>query len=144
MPMTLSKPLQVFLLYARKDADFVHRLYQRLSRDGANVWRDHERLLPGQDWVYEIHRAIHNSDIVVVCLSRRFNKHGGYRHQELRIAVEKANSLSADESFLIPARLERCAMPQPLGRWQRVDLFEADGYGKLLSALRQQTTPANE
>ena len=141
--MTLSKTLQVFLLYARADTDVVRRLHRRLTRDGANVWRDREKLLPGQDWVYEIHRAIHNSDVVVVCLSRRFNKQGGYRHEELHMAVEKANSLSADETYLIPARLERCDLPEPLGRWERVDLFETDGYGKLLEALRQQTTAAN-
>ncbi|RPI91845.1 MAG: toll/interleukin-1 receptor domain-containing protein [Chloroflexi bacterium] len=135
--MKLSKQLQVFLLYARGDKEAVHRLYRRIVREGANVWLDREKILPGQDWQSEIRKAIHSSDLVVVCLSRQFNKQGGYRHEELKIALERANSLPADRIFIIPARLERCDMPEPLHRWQRVDLFETHGYEKLMSALKQ-------
>jgi len=135
--MTLSKQLRIFLLYARADQAAVHHLYQRLVKQGADVWFDQEKILPGQDWEKEIHKAIHNSDIVIVCLSKQFNQQGGYRHEELRIAVEKASSLPEDEIFLIPARLEMCDTPEPLRRWQRVDLFEAHGYKKLMSALKE-------
>jgi hypothetical protein len=140
--MTLSRPLRVFLLYARGDKEAVHRLYNRIGKDGAKAWMDVEKILPGQDWQYEIHKAIHNSDIVIVCLSRRFNKQGGYRHEELRIALEKANSLPDGEIFIVPARLEECNVPEPLRRWQRVDLFEVDGYKILLSALKKHVASA--
>ena len=53
------------------------------------------------------------------------------------IALKKADSLSEGGIFIIPARLERCDMPESLRRWQRVDLFEARGYEKLMSALKQ-------
>ena len=134
--MTLSKQLRVFLVYARSDGVAVHRLYKRILKDGAKAWMDVEKILPGQDWQYEIHKAIHQSDLVIICLSRQFIKQGGYRHEELRIALEKANSTPDGEVFIIPARLETCDVPEPLGRWQRVDLFEADGYKKLMSALK--------
>ena len=134
--MELLRQLRVFLLYARGDQDAVHRLYNRLGKDGANAWMDLEKLLPGQDWQYEIRKAIQQSDMVIVCLSREFIKQGGYRHEELRIALEKVNSLSDGEIFIIPARLEMCDTPEPLRRWQRVDLFEAEGYKKLLSTLK--------
>jgi hypothetical protein len=136
--MTLSKRLQVFLLYARHDREIVRRLNQRLIRDGANTWLDVESLIPGQDWESEIRKAIFRSDIVIVCLSRQFTKQGGYRHEELKIALEKANSLPEDEIFIIPARLEKCDTPESLLRWQRVDLFEADGNKKLLSTLKSR------
>jgi len=135
--MTLSRQLRVFLLYARDDQDVVHRLYNHLGKDGANAWMDLEKLFPGQDWEYEIRKAIHHSDIVIVCLSMGFIKQGGYRHEELRIALEKANSVPDGEIFIIPARLEMCDLPEPLRRWQCVDLFEADGYKKLLSTLKK-------
>ena len=135
--MTLSKPLRVFLLYARSDKAAVHRLYNRMGKDGAKAWLDVEKILPGQDWEHEIRKAIHQSDIVLVCLSRQFIKQGGYRHEELRIALEKANSGPDGEIFIIPARLEKCNVPEPLRRWQRVDLFEADGYKNLMSALKK-------
>lgn len=140
--MTLSKQLQVFLLYARGDKGAVHRLYNRLRKDGAKAWLDLEKILPGQDWQYEIRKAIYRSDVIIVCLSRRFNRQGGYRHEELRIALEKANSTPDGEIFIIPARLETCDMPDPLRRRQRVDLFEADGYKKLMSSLKEHVAVA--
>jgi hypothetical protein len=136
--MKLSKQLRIFLLHARSDEEAVCRLYRRLIRDGADVWLDREKLLPGQDWQFEIRKAIQGSDIVIVCLSKRFNKQGGFRHEELRITLEQANSLPEGETFLIPARLEKCEMPEPVRRWQRADLFEADGYKQLIRALRHE------
>ena len=47
------------------------------------------------------------------------------------------------EIFIIPARLEMCDTPEPLRRWQRVDLFEADGYKNLMSALRKYIASRN-
>jgi hypothetical protein len=137
--MNLSKQLQVFLLYARSDEESVRGLYRRLVKEGADVWWDQEKLCPGQDWAYEIRKAIHRSDMVVACLSKEFNRQGGFRHEELRIALEKANSLPDGTTFLIPARLEPCDLPEALRRWQCVDLFEADGYKKLTSTLKQWT-----
>jgi len=136
--MKLSKQLQVFLLYARGDQEAVQHLYQRMVKEGANVWLDREKILPGQDWQYEIRKAIQGSDLVIVCLSRQFNKQGGYRHEELKIALSKANSLPEGQSFIIPARLEACDLPESLRRWQRVDLFETHGYKKLVKALKRQ------
>jgi len=136
--MTLTKQLQVFLLYSRGDRQAVRRLYSRMVKAGAKAWLDEKNILPGQDWQAEIRKAIYRSDIVIVCLSRQFNKQGGYRHEELRIALEKANSLPGEQIFIIPVRLEECDMPEPLCRWQRIDLFTADGYKKLLNVLQRQ------
>jgi hypothetical protein len=140
--MKLTKQLRIFLLYARGDQESVRRLYRRMLREGADVWLDREKLIPGQDWQYEIRRAIHDSDLVIVCLSRQFNRQGGYRHEELKIAVKKASSLRDGGVFIIPARLDECELPEPLRRWQRLDLFEPDGYKKLIGALRQYTASA--
>lgn len=131
-----KRPLKVFLCHAHADSAAVRVLYTRLTRDGMEVWLDREELLPGQDWELEISRGMHASDVVLVCLSRKFNRRKGYRHTELKMALEKADSLSDDEIFIIPARLEECSVPRALNRWQRVDLFETDGYKKLLRALR--------
>jgi hypothetical protein len=136
--MTLSKKLKVFLLYARNDKENVRRLYLRLLREGANAWLDEEKIIPGQDWESEIRKAIYRSDIVIVCLSMQFSKQGGYRHQELKIAIERANSLPQGEIFIIPVRLEKCDTPESLRRWQRVDLFEADGNKKILTTLESK------
>lgn len=140
--MKLLRPLRIFLLHARSDGEIVARLYNRLVKAGANVWLDKKNLLPGQDWQSEIRLAIHGSDIVIVCLSKKFNKQGGYRHEEVRIALEKANLLPEGAIFIVPVRLEKCETPEPLLRWQRVDLFETGGFKKLLTALKEHIAVA--
>jgi hypothetical protein len=130
---------RVFLCYAHQDRETVHKLYERLVRDGIQVWLDVERLRPGQDWEREIRKAILKSKVVIVCLSHEFNKRRGYRHEELKIASEKAKFLSSGEIFIIPVRLEKCDMPESLQHLQRVDLFEASEYKRLIQALREHT-----
>jgi hypothetical protein len=135
--MKTSKPLHVFLAHARDDEERVLRLYRRLTRDGMDAWLDRERLQPGQDWDHEIRAAIHCSDVVIVCLSNRYIHKRGYCQNELRIALDESNLLPPYRTFIIPARLEDCDLPESLRRWQRVDLFEAGGYRKLMAVLTQ-------
>jgi len=131
-----SKNANIFLIHAHTDKETVRRLYLRLVSDGLNVWFDAERLQPGQDWQNEIRDALLKCDVVIVCLSKAFDKQQGYRHKELKLALEKANFLPDDEVFIIPARLEKCDMPESLRHLHRVDLFKAGGYKKLINALR--------
>ena len=134
--MTRSiRQANIFLIYAHRDKETVHKLYQRIHKNGINIWLDTEKLQPGQNWKYEIRKAILRSDVVIVCLSRAFNKQQGYRYEELKIALKKATLLSEGEIYIIPARLENCEMPQSLRHLHCVDLFENNGYKKLLRTL---------
>jgi hypothetical protein len=132
-----GRPLKVFLCHARADSASVRTLYNYLLHGGVEAWLDNEELDAGQDWEYEIRRAIRNSDAVIVCLSKRFNRQRGYRQKELRIALEEANLFPEGEIFIVPARLEECNVPESLRRWQWVDLFEEGGYGRLLRAIKR-------
>lgn len=132
----LKRPVNVFLIHTHHDREFVHKLYSRLVKDGVNAWLDTERLLPGQDWRNEIRRAILMSDLAVICLSKQFIQHQGFCQEEIKIALEKTNLLPNGEVFIVPTRLEECDAPESLNRLQRVDLFEAGGYKRLIRALR--------
>lgn len=131
-----QRPQQVFLTYAHSDRQAVHKLYLRLLRNHVRTWLDEKELLAGQNWKYEIHQALLRSAIVIVCLSKQFIKQGGYRHEELKLALEKARSIPDGEIFIVPVRLEECEVPECLRQWQYVNLFEKDGYKKLLRTLR--------
>lgn len=142
--MSASKrTLRVFLCYAHSDRETVHNLYNRIIEAGIHVWLDTEDLQPGQNWEHEIRRTILKSDVVIVCLSREFNKQHGYRHEELKLALEKKKLLNDDDVFIIPVRLEKCDMPESLRYLHRVDLFEATGYKKLIRALRKMESQNN-
>ena len=110
-------------------------LYSRLRREGVDVWLDKEKLLPGADWEYEIRKAVREADVVVVCLSTQFNQ-AGFRQKEVRIALDSAMEKPEGEIFIIPARLEECDTLERLEKWHWVDLFESDGFQRLMMALR--------
>jgi hypothetical protein len=135
--MLKAGPLKVFLCHAHTDRDAVHDLYRRLKKDHVQPWLDRENLLPGQNWAYEIRNAILRSDLVIVCLSRGFDDQNGFRHQELKIALRKSRVLPKEDIFIIPVRFEKCSMPDSIKHLHRVDLFEADGYQKLIRSLCQ-------
>ena len=136
-----TQQIHVFLIHTHRDKEAVHKLYQHLVKDQVNTWLDVESLQPGQDWQHEIRKAILRSEVVIVCLSRSFDKQQGFRHEELKIALEKVNLIPDDEVFIIPVRLEKCETPESLRHLHRVDLFEADGYKKLIRAVRDHAAP---
>jgi TIR domain len=141
--MTPSRqPLHVFIAYAHDDKKAIRNLYNRMAREGVQVWLDEEKILPGQDWEYEIRKAIRRSDVIIVCLSKQFSRQRGYRQKELRIALEEANLLPEGAVFIIPVRLEECEVPENLRRWQYVDLFEPDGFKKLMRAVQRRAASA--
>ena len=135
MDETKDRQLKVFLCYAHSDAAQVRALYTRLKADGIAVWWDEESLIPGANWELEICKAVREADIVVVCLSKQFNK-AGFRHKEVRLALDTAMEQPEDEIFIIPARLDKCDYLESLRPYHGVDLFEPDGYARLMRALQ--------
>ena len=134
---TLARPLKVFLCHADVDSKSVRALYDRLIADGVDAFLDKEKILPGQEWDYEIRKAVREADAVLVCLSNKFNQ-AGYRQKEVRLALKEADLKPQGEIFIIPVRLEECENLDSLRDWNWVNLFEDDGYDKLMRALKVQ------
>ena len=67
-----------------------------------DAWLDKEKLLPGADWELEIRKAVRESDVVVVCLSKQFNQ-AGFWQKEMRLALDTAMKKPEGEIFIIPA-----------------------------------------
>jgi len=129
-----KRPLKVFLCHAHSDKDAVKALYTRLTKDGVDAWLDKEKLLPGQDWELEIRKAVREADVVVVCLSKQFNR-AGFRQKEVRLALDTAMEKPEGEIFIIPARLEECDMLESLRKLHWVNLFDVGGYEVLKKSL---------
>jgi hypothetical protein len=130
--------LRIFLCHASDDKVPVRDLYHRLHADLFDPWLDEEKLLPGQDWEREIRKAVNSSDVVIVCLSHRSSSKTGFIQKEIRLALDVADEQPEDTIFLIPLRLEECAVPERLRRWQWVNWFEGSGYKHLLRALQHR------
>jgi formylglycine-generating enzyme required for sulfatase activity len=130
-----NRPLKVFLCHAHSDAEKVRALYARLKADGVDAWLDKEDIIAGQDWDFEIRKAVRASDTVIVCLSQQFSQNG-YRQNEVQSALDEANLQPEGKIFIIPVRLEDCDYPESLRRFYGVDMFEERGYEYLMRALR--------
>jgi hypothetical protein len=127
--------LKIFLCHSSGDKPLVRMLRTMLLTEGFEPWLDEEDILPGQDWDLEIRRAIRQADLILVCLSQDSVTKSGYVQKEIRFALDVAKQPEG-AVFVIPARLEECEVPERMRRWQWVDLFDDDGYGKLARSLR--------
>lgn len=131
-------PLRVFICHSSLDKPAARDLYQRLKSEGFVPWLDEEDLLPGQNWKKMIPKAVSDSHVVVVCLSKTSINKQGFVQKEIGYALDVASEQPEDTIFIIPIRLEECVVPDRLAEWQWVDLFEPRGYERLLRALRHR------
>ncbi len=138
-----KRKLKVFLCHSKGDKLKVRKLFTRLITGGFDAWFDEEKLLPGQDWDFEIRKAVRNSDTVVVCLSTDSITKEGYIQKEIRLALDIADEKPEGTIFIIPARFEECSVPDRISRFQWVDLFEKTGYSKLQESLRLRMDDLN-
>lgn len=115
----------------------MRELYARLKdEDWIEPWIDEENLLPGQDFDLEIHKAIRESDVIVVCLSVESVAKAGYIQKEFKRALASAEEKPEGTIYIIPLRLNDCAPPPKFTQWQWVDYFSEHAHEKLLQSLR--------
>lgn len=142
--MTTNRPLRVFLCHSKNDKGIVRELYEKLRAEPwIDPWLDEEELFPGMDWNMEIEKAIEATDVILVCLSNNSITKEGYVQREIRIALDYADYKPEGTLFIIPVRLEECAPPKRLARWQYADCFEGQqerGVTRLIESLRKRST----
>jgi hypothetical protein len=127
---------RLFLSYAREDHERVAGLYRKLKAAGYRPWMDTEDISPGMDWDQAIAAAIHRSDYFLACLSSHSVAQKTVLQREIQTALDIWRGKSRSDVYLIPVRLEKCDTPPSLAALQWVDLFELDGWERLLRALR--------
>ena len=130
----------VFVAYAVEDLEIVRRLCDDLQSRGCSPWLDKDRLMPGENWTHSIKRAIAEADAFVACFSSRSVSKRGMFQAELRHALQSAAMRPLDDVFLLPVRLEPCAVPQRIAEQvQYVDLFPdwERGVKRLLRSIRR-------
>jgi tetratricopeptide (TPR) repeat protein len=131
---------KVFLCHASEDKHLVHKIYNKLKADGFEPWLDKEDLLPGQLWKEEIPRVIHSAACMLVFLSATSIEKRGYVQKEFRLALETLDEIPEGQIFLIPVRIDDCKIPNRFAGIHYCDLFEEDGYERIVKALRKSIT----
>jgi hypothetical protein len=135
VPDERDQPLRVFLCHSSGDKSAVRDLCRRLTVDGFAPWLDENELLPGQDWQIEIAKAVRQSHAIAICLSRASVGKEGFVQREIKSALDVANEKPPGTIFIIPVKLEECDVPDRLSQWQWANIYEADGYQRLVRAL---------
>jgi formylglycine-generating enzyme required for sulfatase activity len=127
---------RVFLSYAREDREKVERLYQKLSGAGFKPWMDTKDILPGEIWKSSIQKAIRSSDFFLACLSANSVSKRGFLQREIKDALDVWQEMLGSDIYLIPVRLDDCDVPESLRDFQWVNLFEEDGWTRLVKAIQ--------
>lgn len=124
----MSEPkLSVFLCHSSHDKSLVRELYRQLLNESwIDPWLDEEKLLPGQDWDFEIEKAVEKAHAVIICLSGNSVTKEGYIQRELKFVLDIALEKPEGTIFIIPLRLDDCELPRRLRSWQYVDYFPQD------------------
>jgi len=132
----MKKPIQMFLCYAHQDAVQVSALYEKLLLAGFQPFMDTKDILPGEDWKLVLMDTIREAPFFLACLSKNSVNRRGMIQKEIREALEVWRQKLDSDIYFIPVRLEDCAVPPALAKFQWVDLFQDDGFYRLKSAIQ--------
>lgn len=131
---------RVFISYASEDAPAALDFHDRLVKAGHAPWIDKQDILGGQEWKVSILSALDRADAVVVLLSPRALDKRGFLQREITEALDRAKEMLPEDPFLIPVRLEPCECPARLRHRQYIDLFEPDGFSRVLKSIAVNAT----
>lgn len=128
--------VKVFLNHASEDKPLVRKLYRELKKESwIDPWLDEEEILPGQDWEYEINKALEESDAVIICLSQRSIAKVGVVQAEIRKAQQLQQRRPDGHVFMIPVLLEKCEVPSKLSSLHWVDVSIPRNLSKITKTL---------
>jgi hypothetical protein len=138
-PVEESEPL-IFMSYASQDLDRVLPFYDGLLGRYPNLWLDRKQILGGQNWDFEIRKALDKASIVVVFLSNNSVSKRGYVQREIKIAIDKLQERLPGDIYIIPVLLDSdCTIPPELAKIQALDANESQIIDRLLKAIDSQT-----
>lgn len=132
----MAKKPQIFLSYAREDRARVEQIYDSLRAEGFDPWMDTRDIQAGQRWSSVIGNAIREADFTLVFISGNSLSKRGFVQREIKAAIDILSERPEGEIFLVPVRLEESELPDTLKPLQYVDLFESEGWHKLIHALK--------
>lgn len=135
-----KKRLKAFICHSSNDSEKVNKVCDWLVEHNVDVWISTEKILPGQEWEFEIKREIHTTDLVIICFTKNTVSKEGFIQTEITRALEVVERKPEGAIYLIPLRLEQCDLPFRISKYQYVDFFDPKGQSKLLLALRNRAT----
>jgi hypothetical protein len=133
----MEKQIEIFLSYATPDQEKVLQVYTYLSNNGySNVWIDCEKLLPGQNWDYEIQKNLRKADIIIIFLSKNSTNRRGYVQKEIKITLKYLEEKLEEDIYIIPVKLdEDINVPEQLKSLQWVYIESNNSLTKIKKSI---------
>lgn len=129
----------IFLSYATPDRERVLAFYEWLKQVGFNVWIDCRSIKPGQNWDFEIKRALDKYSLVVAFVSHNSFNRRGYVQRELKLALDKLSEKLIDDIYVIPVLLdEGVELPDQLKSIQCIAAADPQCNENIADALTYQ------
>lgn len=135
--------LEVFLCHAKEDKIRAIEIYKKLLPHGIRPWLDEFDLLPGQDWDFEINRALRRAHLVLILISGHSITKRGYVQKEIKIAFDIQQEEPESGIYIVPALLEDCEVPKIIEHLQWVKLYEKEGLQRLSRTFRLRAAAVN-
>src|SRR5690606_28529933 len=129
---------KVFISYAKEDYELAEKLYNYLLDNGFNPWLDKKKLLPGQQWDFEIKKGLREANYVILLLSSNSVKKRGYVQREFKLALKYYEEKLEEDIYLIPIKLNKCEVPENLSSFQWTELNEDTSFEIILTSLNIQ------
>ena len=125
----------IFISYAKEDAEIAYSIYSMLKGCGFSPWIDVEDISPGQEWEKEIEKAICVCSLFIACLSTNSVNKRGLVQAEFKKALKVWETIPEDQAFIIPVRLDKCAVPFQFSKFHYLDYFSKGGPTKLVKTI---------
>ena len=139
---------RIFLSYVHEDHSAVNAIYEALSCAGFIPWIYQKNLAGGVKWKRAISREIKNSDLFVVCLSKKSYARNGHFHKEINEAFDVLEEMRPGSIYIVPVRLEECVITDDrIKELHWVDLFNypdspesKEGFNQLVGSIKLAMT----
>lgn len=128
--------LKVFISYAKEDQERALGYYSQLREAGFRPWLDIKHLLPGQNWEMEIERALSDSHVIILLLSKNSVSKRGFVQKEANSAIEALRRKRPDDIYILPLVIEPCDVPDYIAvRLQYTDMSRSESWDQVIKAL---------
>jgi hypothetical protein len=130
---------RVFISYAGKDEARAELLYKKLQAEGFEPWMDVKHLSADENWLQGIERALENSDYLVTLVSKNSLDTRGFTEKEMKFVLDLLDQRPRQNIHIISALLDDAQIPEPLTKFQKVNLSDDNGFSDLISVLQSSS-----
>src|SRR5215813_3509267 len=123
--MNEPRRFKVAIIYQAEESTKkqVANLYEQLQACNIEVFMFSKDMPAVESHVAAMEDEIRGADSVIICYSDNFKKKKGYRHREVRIALDAQKNTPPGYAYLITVCLEKCQVPRYLSQARVLNYF---------------------